>query len=47
MGDAADLGHAEFETGFVTTKIMADQFAPPVLQEVAYSPARLEATASR
>ncbi|MNO01489.1 hypothetical protein D3C81_2216340 [compost metagenome] len=35
MGHAAGLGQAEFETGFVTTKIIADLFAPPVLQEVA------------
>ena len=35
MGHAADLGHAKFEAGLVTTKIIADQFALPVLQEVA------------
>lgn len=35
MGHAADLGHAEFETGLVATKIITDQFALSVLQEVA------------
>jgi len=35
MGHATDLGHAEFETGFVATKIITHQLALPVLQEVA------------
>lgn len=35
MGHAADLGHAEFEPGLVTTKIIADQLALSALQEVA------------
>ncbi|MNC06802.1 hypothetical protein D3C75_543250 [compost metagenome] len=35
MGHAADLGHAEFEAGLVTAKIVADQLTSPVLQEVA------------
>ncbi|MNE26049.1 hypothetical protein D3C80_1194000 [compost metagenome] len=35
MGHAADLGHAEFEAGLVTAKIITHQLAPPVLQEVA------------
>lgn len=34
MSHAADFGHAEFETRLVTAKIVADQFAFPVAQEV-------------
>lgn len=35
MGHAADFSDTECKTGFVTTKIIADQLALPVLQEVA------------
>lgn len=35
MGHAADLGHAEFKTGLVATKIITYQLALPALQEVA------------
>ncbi|MNV40855.1 hypothetical protein D3C71_1324740 [compost metagenome] len=35
MSHAADLGHAEFKAGLVAAKIIADQLALPVLQEVA------------
>ncbi|MNG08672.1 hypothetical protein D3C84_920470 [compost metagenome] len=35
MGHAPNLGHAEFKAGLVAAKIVADQLAPPVLQEVA------------
>ena len=35
MRHAADFGHAEFEAGLVTPKIIADQIAPTVLQKVA------------
>lgn len=35
MSHAADLRHAEFKAGLVAAKIVADQFATPVLQEVA------------
>ncbi|MNL28703.1 hypothetical protein D3C87_1503590 [compost metagenome] len=35
MGHAADFSYAEFETGLVAAKIIADQLAFPVLQEVA------------
>lgn len=34
MGHTANLGHAEFEAGFVATKIITDQLALPVLQDV-------------
>ncbi|MNF92606.1 hypothetical protein D3C84_752540 [compost metagenome] len=35
MGHAADLDHTEFEARLITTKIITNQLAPPVLQEVA------------
>jgi len=35
MGHAADLGDTEFKAGLVATKIIADQFALPILQKVA------------
>jgi hypothetical protein len=35
MSHASNLGHAEFEAGFVTAKIIADQLTLPVIQEVA------------
>ena len=35
MGHAADLGDTEFKAGFIAAKIIADQLALPVLQEVA------------
>ena len=35
MGHASDLGHAECEAGLVAAKIVTDQLALPVLQEVA------------